>query len=222
MLGEAWRLVFFGAACSGAMIAVLSGASADAASTAFGGSAAAGSPVAAEVDAAAGADAVTGAARGATTSAVAAADAGAIALTAGSAAGAGAAVFGDEMFADTEAAGEGAAVIALGIGAGRACCVAREARLEISGLSAGAGATETDADAGLTGDAVATGAAGATDGTASARTVVTIARVATGVLSGPLERSTSDRTTPAPAVAPIAVATSTTRAVRAKLGAGAK
>ncbi len=70
--------------------------------------------------------------------------------------------------------------------------------------------------------ATATDAAGETEGTAAARTLVTMARAATGVRSGSLGRSMSERTTPAPAVAPIAVATSTTRAVRAKLGAGAK
>jgi hypothetical protein len=54
------------------------------------------------------------------------------------------------------------------------------------------------------------------------RTLVTIARAAVGVFSGSAERSINESTTPAPAVAPIAVATKTTRAVRAKLGAGAK
>jgi hypothetical protein len=63
---------------------------------------------------------------------------------------------------------------------------------------------------------------GATEGTAAARTLVTIARAATGTFSGSLGRSIKESTTPAPAVAPIAVATKTTRAVRAKLGAGAK
>jgi hypothetical protein len=72
------------------------------------------------------------------------------------------------------------------------------------------------------GDAGFAGAAGAMDGTASARTLVTIARAATGVFSGSLGRSMRESTTPAPAVAPIAIATKTTRAVRAKLGAGAK
>ena len=54
------------------------------------------------------------------------------------------------------------------------------------------------------------------------RTLVTIARAAAGVFSGSLGRSIRESTTPAPAVAPIAVATRTTRAVRAKLGAGTK
>ena len=57
---------------------------------------------------------------------------------------------------------------------------------------------------------------------AAARTLVTIARAATGLFSGSLGRSNRESTTPAPAVAPIAVATKTTRAMRAKLGAGAK
>ena len=74
----------------------------------------------------------------------------------------------------------------------------------------------------VAGVADATGAAGAMEGTAAARTLVTIARAATGVFSGSLGRSMSESTTPAPAVAPIAVATKTTRAVRGKLGAGAK
>jgi hypothetical protein len=117
-------------------------------------------------------------------------------------------------------------------GAGRLCGDRRaDARTELFGLSlGGAAATEAGCAAGFaagtaglvgattTGD----GAAGATDGTAAARTLVTIARAAIGVLSGSLGRLMSDRTTPAPAVAPIAVATRTTRAVRAKLGAGAK
>jgi hypothetical protein len=139
-------------------------------------------------------------------------------------------MLGDEVFADTKAAGEGAAAFAAGGIAGWVCGVVREdARAEISGLPLG-GATVAEAggDASFAGAAIAAGAviaagaAGATDGTAAARTLVTIARAATGVFSGSLERSTRDSTTPAPAVAPIAVATKTTRAVRAKLGAGAK
>jgi hypothetical protein len=58
-------------------------------------------------------------------------------------------------------------------------------------------------------------------GAAAPCTLVTIARAATDVRCGSGERSTSVKTTPAPAVAPIAVATSTMRTVRAKLGAGA-
>lgn len=53
--------------------------------------------------------------------------------------------------------------------------------------------------------------------TASGRTNV---RSASGVW--PAERSTKDKTTPPPAVAPTAVATSTARTVRKKLGAGAR
>jgi hypothetical protein len=166
---EAWRFVFFaGGACSGAMIVVLSGAPAGAASTMFDGSAA-------EADVLAVADAGT------------------------------------------------AAVDAAGVGT---------AAFTAAGLSLGGGAaTEArDGDAGFAGAVSVAGAAvvvgavdaGAADGTASARTLVTIARAATGVFSGSLGRSMRERTTPAPAVAPIAVATKTTRAVRAKLGAGAK
>jgi hypothetical protein len=64
-------------------------------------------------------------------------------------------------------------------------------------------------------------AATAGEGIAVARTLVTIARAASGVFSGSAGRSMREKTTPAPAIAPIAVATRTTRAVRAKLGAGA-
>ncbi|MBO0716662.1 MAG: hypothetical protein J2P55_04915 [Rhizobiales bacterium] len=122
-------------------------------------------------------------------------------------AAAGAAVFG-------HAAADGAGIGATGV-----------VRPEISDLSlGGAAATEAGGEAGFAGPvAIAgAGAAGATDGTAAARTLVTIARAATGDFSGSLGRSTRESTTPAPAVAPIAVATKTTRAVRAKLGAGAK
>src|SRR5262249_36172815 len=112
--------------------------------------------------------------------------------------------------------------------AGGFCGAARdEARAELPGLSlCGATATVAGGDAGCTGattaGAVGAGAAGTTDGTAAARTLVTIAREAIGVFSGSLGRSIRERTTPAPAVAPIAVATKTTRAVPAKLDAGAK
>jgi hypothetical protein len=197
------------------MIVVLSGASAGVASTTFGSSAAAGNAVAE-------AWAVAGAVTAAPVSAVVAAGTGTIPLAAGAGAAVlgaavlgaavlGAAVFGDEVFADTEAAGEGvgAAAFAAGGIAGWLCGVVREdARAEISGLPLG-GATTAEAG-------------GGEDGTAAARTLVTIARAATGVFSGSLGRSTRESTTPAPAVAPIAVATRTTRAVRAKLGAGAK
>jgi hypothetical protein len=59
----------------------------------------------------------------------------------------------------------------------------------------GAAATEAGGDAGfagavaVAGDVVGAGAVGATDGTAAARTLVTIARAATGVFSGSLGRS---------------------------------
>jgi hypothetical protein len=73
----------------------------------------------------------------------------------------------------------------------------------------------------ITGAAV-TGVALAAGTTAVVRTLVTMARAASGVFSGSAGRSMSAKTTPAPAVAPTAVATRTTRAVRAKLGVGAK
>jgi hypothetical protein len=222
------------------MIVVLSGASAGVASTTFGSSAAAGNAVAE-------AWAVAGAVTAPPVSAVVAAGTGPIPLAAGAGAAVlgaavlgaavlgaavlGAAVFGDEVFgdevfADTEGAGEGvgAAAFAAGGIAGWLCGVVREdARAEISGLPLG-GATTAEAGGGesFAGAVIAAGAAAATDGTAAARTLVTIARAATGVFSGSLGRSTRESTTPAPAVAPIAVATRTTRAVRAKLGAGAK
>jgi hypothetical protein len=210
------------------MIVVLSGTSAGAASTTFGGSAPDGNAVAA-IDAFAGAEAVTAA----PASALTAAGGGG-----GAIAGLGAAAFGDEAVIETDAAGEdaagaGAAAFAAGAVAGWFCGSAREgARTDLAdvpGLSlGGVAATEAGGDAGfvgaaiVAGTAVVTGAAGAADGTAAARTLVTIARAATGTFSGSLGRSTSESTTPAPAVAPIAVATRTTRAVRAKLGAGAK
>lgn len=192
------------------MIVVLSGASAGAASTTFGSSAVAE------------AWAVAGAATAAPVSAVVAAGTGMIPL----AAGASGAVLGDEVFADTEAAGKGAGAAAFAAGGitGWVCGVVREdARAEISGLPlGGAPAAEADGGESFAGAVIAAGAAAATDGTAAARILVTIARAATGVFSGSLGRSTRESTTPTPAVAPIAVATKTTRAVRAKLGAGAK
>ena len=209
------------------MIVVPSGVSAGVASTTFGGSAAGGNAVA-EAWAVAGATAVTAA----PVSAVVAAGTGMIALAAGAGAAVlgdevlGDEVLGDEVFADTEAAGKGvgAAEFAAGGIAGWVCGVVREdARAEISGLPlGGATAAEAGGDASFAGAVIAAGAAAATDGTAAPRILVTIARAATGVFSGSLGRSTSESTTPTPAVAPIAVATNTTRAVRAKLGAGAK
>jgi hypothetical protein len=113
---------------------------------------------------------------------------------------------------------------------GCACGIARAAvRAEPLGLGAGGGAlAATGAGAGAAPTAIAgelTAAVltvGVADGTAVSRTLVTMARAAIGVFCASAGRSTSDKTTPAPAVAPIAVATRTTRAVRAKLGAGAK
>jgi hypothetical protein len=82
----------------------------------------------------------------------------------------------------------------------------------------GAAGAVTGAATGAIGAALICEAAGA----AASCTLLTIARLATDVRSGTGVRSTSDKTTPAPAVAPIAVATSTIRAVRAKLGAEAR
>jgi hypothetical protein len=196
-LDDAWRLAFFGGAgCSGAAIVLPSGASAGAASTALNGSAAAD------------ADELAGALPGAT--------GGADVVCAAT----GAAVFGNAAF--------GAAAFAVADIAGWLGTVERK-DARVSGFSLrGVAAAEADGDAGLIGAATVPGAAigaaivEATDGTAAARTLVTIARAATGVFSGSLGRSTRESTTRAHAVAPIAVATKTTRAVRAKLGAGAK
>jgi hypothetical protein len=206
-----------GAACSGATMPALSGVSAGAASTTCGGSAAAGSAVASPADAVAAADAAPG---------PAAPEPVGVAWAAPAATGD---VFA-ETFADVSAVmpAAGAAAFVGATGAAALCRVERTARTEISGLSPGAAAaTEAGRGAGFADTAglvAVTGAAvaGETDGTAAARTLVTIARAAIGVFSGSLGRPMSERTTPAPAVAPIAVATSTMRAVRAKLGAGAK
>jgi len=200
-LDEARCFAFFGGAvCSGATIAVLSGASAGVVATTFDGSPA-------------DADALAEGAAGTAVPGVAA--------MMGVSAAAGAAVFGNAADAVVGATAFAAADVA---GGG---VVREDARA--SGLSlGGAAATEAGGDAGfagavaVAGDVVGAGAVGATDGTAAARTLVTIARAATGVFSGSLGRSIRESTTPAPAVAPIAVATRTTRAVRAKLGAGAK
>jgi len=216
LLGEAWRFAFFGgAACSGGVILVLSGASAGAAPTTFDGSADAGSAVAAEADALA---AEAGTEVSELTAAMGAAD------VVGAAAGV--AAFGNTAAVDAVVGA--AAFAAGGIVAGCVGAVVRKGA-RVSRLSLGAAAaTEAGGDAGfagavtVAGAAVGADAAGATDGTAAARTLVTIACAATGVFSGSRGRSIRESTTPAPAVAPIAVATKTTRAVRAKLGAGAK
>ena len=213
-MDEAWCFAFFdGAVCSGVVMVLLSGASAGVASTTFDGSPAAGNAVAAEADALAGADA--GAAVPALTAAMGSAD------VVWAAAG----VVGNTAAVD--AAGIDAAAFAADDTAGWLDGAVRADVRQVSGLSlAGAVATEVGGDAGFAGAVtttdVAVGAAGATDGTAAARTLVTIARAVTGFFSGSLGRSIRESTTPAPAVAPIAMATKTTRAVRAKLGAGAK
>ena len=201
-MDEARCFAFFGGGvCSGATIALLSGASAGVVATTFDGS-----PADALADGAA-ETAVPG-----------------VAAVLGdmdvASAAAGATVFGDAVDAVVGAATFAAAGVA---GGG---IVREDARA--SGLSlGGAAATEAGGDAGFAGAVAVAGddggaAVGATDGTAAARTLVTIARAAAGVFSGSLGRSIRESTTPAPAVAPIAVATRTTRAVRAKLGAGAK
>ncbi len=207
----------------------LSAASAGAASTAFGSSAAAGEEDAAEVDVAAaesvakdpvgGVEAVTAAPE--LTASTGGAE---VVWTA-----AGAAMFGNTAAAAGDETGIGAATFAAGVIAGRVRDSAREDTAELSGLPlGGAAAIEADDDAGFAGKVTVVGAVvvaevtGARDGTAAARTLVTIARAATGAPSGSFGRSIRESTTPAPAVAPIAVATKTTRAVRAKLGAGAK
>jgi hypothetical protein len=98
-------------------------------------------------------------------------------------------------------------------------CVSDGARTATSRLDTGGAASGGVSAGAATASALAEDAA---EGTAAARTLVTMARAAIGVFSGSVGRLISDRTTPAPAVAPIAVATKTTRAVRAKLGAGAR
>ena len=198
-MDEARCFAFFGGGVrSGATIALLSGASAGVVATTFDGSPA---------------DALADGAAETVVPGVAAVLGG---IDVASAA-AGATVFGDAVDAVVGAATFAAAGVA---GGG---IVREDARA--SGLSlGGAAATEAGGDAGFAG-AVAVagddGGAGAV-GAMAARTLVTIARAAAGVFSGSLGRSIRESTTPAPAVAPIAVATRTTRAVRAKLGAGAK
>ena len=198
-MDEARCFAFFGGGvCSGAAKALLSGASASVVATTFDGS-----PADALADGAA-ETAVPG-----------------VAAVLGdmdvASAAAGATVFGDAVDAVVGAAAFAAAGVA---GGG---IVREDARASSLSLG-GAAATEAGGDAGfagavaVAGDDGSAGAVGATDGTAAALTLVTIARA----FSGSLGRSIRESTTPAPAVAPIAVATRTTRAVRAKLGAGAK
>ena len=113
--------------------------------------------------------------------------------------------------ADTacEAAGAGDGICA----AGKAACIAGAAFGGTAVVTLTGAASAPDAE---------TGASVAMAGAAC--TLVTMAwAVIDAVLSRSLAgRSISERTTAAPAVAPMAVATSTTRAVRIKLGAGAK
>jgi hypothetical protein len=227
-LPDAWRFAFFGGSVSGAIILGFSGRSAGATSAAFGASL---DPTAAVV---ADKDVVTSPAF-----ALAVVAAGAIA---------GAELVADSDVADADRAGVTDAgrttgdvavtTVEGGVASGRltawgcVCGIARAVvRAVASDLGGGGGAlaaTGVDAGTGAAPAAVAgevTAAVltvGVTDGTAVSRTLVTMARAAIGIFCASAGRSTSDRTTPAPAVAPIAVATRTTRAVRAKLGAGAR
>ncbi len=223
---DAWRFAFFGGGVSGAIIPGLSGTLTGAASAACGATLDPTAAVVAEEDAAA---TLTFAL--AVVAAMAGAGAGAELLADNDVAGA-----DGTGVADASATSGGVAVTTVDGGAatacGCACGIARAAvRADASDLAAGGGvlaATGADAGTGAALLAVAgelTAAVltvGATDGTAVSRTLVTMARAAIGVFCASAGRSTSDRTTPAPAVAPIAVATRTTRAVRAKLGAGAR
>lgn len=214
---DVWRFAFFGDSVSGAIILGLSGTLTGAASAPCGATP---DPIAAVIvdeDAAA---TLTFAL--AVAAAVAVAGAGAELLADNDVAGADGAGVADAV---GTSAGVAVATVEGGAAGGglTACGIARAVvRAEALGLSAtGARAgTALTAIAGELTAAVPT--VGATDGTAVSRTLVTMARAAIGVFCASAGRSTSDRTTPAPAVAPIAVATRTTRAVRAKLGAGAK
>jgi len=217
-LPDAWRFAFFDGAVSGAIMLGLSGTSAGAASVACGATL---DPTAVVADALAVSVAV---------------------------ASAGVELVADNGIVDADGAGvadaggtsAGVAVTTVDGGAasggltacGCICGIARAAvrvdapslsaggdALAATGVGAGVGAALTPVAAEVT---AAVPTAGATDGTAVSRTLVTMARVAIGIFCASAGRSTSDRTTPAPAVAPIAVATRTTRAVRARLGVGAR
>ena len=73
------------------------------------------------------------------------------------------------------------------------------------------------------GTAAATGAVAGAAASAGCTSECTTTKVLPASATAPgAERSASDNTTAAPAVAPIAVATTTIRAVRMKLGAGAR
>ena len=228
---DAWRFAFFGGA-SGAIILGLSGTLTGAASAACGG--------ALDSTAAVVADAVAAATLTSALAVIAALAGAAVAelLAENDVADANGASADGAAAADGVGTSAGVAVATVDDGAaggaltasGCACGIARAAvRAEALGLSAGAGAPAaigTEPVAALMAIAgeltVAVLAVGVADGTAVSRTLVTMARAAIGVFCASAGRSTNDRTTPAPAVAPIAVATRTTRAVRAKLGAGAK
>lgn len=228
---DAWRFAFFGGV-SGAIILGLSGTLTGAASAACG--------AALDSTAAVVADAVAAATLTSALAVIAALAGAAVAelLAENDVADANGASADGAAAADGVGTSAGVAVATVDDGAaggaltacGCACGIARAAvRAEALGLSAGAGAPAaigTEPVAALMAIAgeltVAVLTVGVADGTAVSRTLVTMARAAIGVFCASAGRSTNDRTTPAPAVAPIAVATRTTRAVRAKLGAGAK
>jgi hypothetical protein len=228
---DAWRFAFFGGV-SGAIILGLSGTLTGAASAACG--------AALDSTAAVVANAVAAATLTSALAVIAALAGAAVAelLAENDVADANGASADGAAAADGVGTSAGVAVATVDDGAaggaltacGCACGIARAAvRAEALGLSAGAGAPAaigTEPVAALMAIAgeltVAVLTVGVADGTAVSRTLVTMARAAIGVFCASAGRSTSDRTTPAPAVAPIAVATRTTRAVRAKLGAGAK
>ena len=175
-------LFLAGGVCSGATIALLSGASASVVATTFDGSPA---------------DALADGAAATVVPGVAAVLGG---IDVASAA-AGATVFGDAVDAVVGAAAFAAAGVA---GGG---VVREDARASSLSLG-GAAATEAGGDAGfagavaVAGDDGGPGAVGATDGTAAARTLVTIARAAAGVFSGSLGRSIRESTTPAQSLSP--------------------
>src|SRR5580692_10310587 len=93
----------------------------------------------------------------------------------------------------------------------------------LAGATGATGAAVTIGVTTGTGAAATTGAAAGAAASAGCTSECTTTKVlpASAIAPG-AERSASDNTTAAPAVAPIAVATTTTRVVRMKLGAGAR
>ena len=96
----------------------------------------------------------------------------------------------------------------------------------LTGATGATGAAGTAAATGAkmgVGVVAATGAVADAAASAGCTSECTTTKVLPASAIGPgAERSASDNTTAAPAVAPIAVATTTIRAVRMKLGAGAR